>query len=99
MVIPKEGSVKIPYVVGVVKNCPDLENAKSLVDFLFSDEGQALFAKGYVRPVNTAALTDDVKGYFLPDEDYARVVDVDWAKMSAVQASFNDLWVAQVSTK
>ena len=99
VVIPKEGSVKIPYVVGVVKNCPDLENAKSLVDFLFSDEGQALFAKGYVRPVNTAALTDDVKGYFLPDEDYARVVDVDWAKMSAVQASFNDLWVAQVSTK
>ena len=91
--------MKIPYVVGVVKNCPDLDNAKALVDFLFSDEGQALFAKGYVRPVNTAALTDDVKSYFLPDEDYARVVDVDWAKMSVVQAGFNDQWVAQVSTK
>ncbi|MCD8223443.1 MAG: extracellular solute-binding protein [Clostridiales bacterium] len=97
IVIPKEGTVKIPYIVGIVKDCPDLDNAKKLVDFLFSEEGQALFAKGYVRPINTEALTDDVKTYFLPDEDYARAVDVDWQKMSEVQAAFNELWVAEVS--
>lgn len=97
VVIPEEGSLKIPYVVGVVKDCPDKENAKKLVDYLFSDEGQALFAKGYVRPINSSALTEDIKSYFLPDEDYERAVDVDWSKMSEVQAAFNETWVAEVN--
>lgn len=98
IVIPEEGSLKIPYVVGVVKDCPDQENAEALVEYLFSEEGQTLFAQGYVRPVNTDALTDEVKSYFLPDEDYERVIDVDWQKMSSVQSSFNELWVEQVSS-
>ncbi len=97
VVIPKEGSLKIPYVVGIVKDCPDLDNAKTLIEFLFSDEGQELFAKGYVRPVNASALSDEIKAYFLPDEDYARVIDVDWKKMSEVQSAFNERWTAEVN--
>lgn len=97
VVIPEEGSLKIPYVIGVVANCPDPDQAKQLVDFLFSDEGQALFAKGYVRPINTSALTDEIKANFLPDSDYERVGDVEWAKMSQVQAAFNELWVKEIN--
>ena len=97
VVIPEEGSVKIPYVIGLVKGAPHQEEAKKLIDYLYSDEGQQLFAKGYVRPINTAALTDDVKAKFLPDSDYERAVEVDWQKMSDVQNDFNDRWIKEVS--
>lgn len=97
VVIPQEGSLKIPYVVGIVKDCPNPDSAKALVEFLFSEEGQALFAKGYVRPVNASALSDEIKAYFLPDEDYARVVDVDWQMMSQAQSAFNARWTTEVN--
>lgn len=97
IVIPAEGSLRIPYVVSLVKNAPHPENGKKLIEYLMSAEGQALFAKGYVRPINTDALTADVKAKFLPDSDYARVKDVDYAKMAAVQEAFNARWIAEIN--
>lgn len=97
IVIPEEGSLKIPYVIGLVKGCPHPEEAKQLIDYLYSEEGQQLFAQGYVRPINTDALSDEVKAKFLPDSDYERAVEVDWQKMSDVQDAFNERWIAEVS--
>ncbi|MGJ4849732.1 extracellular solute-binding protein [Bacillota bacterium Meth-B3] len=99
VVIPQEGSLKIPYVIGMVKDCPNPDNARALIDYLFSVDGQRDFAKGYVRPINPEALTDDVKALFLPDEDYARVKDVDWAKMATVQSDFVARWTTDITGK
>ena len=96
IVIPLEGSIRIPYVVGLVRGAPREANGKKLIDFLMSDEGQRLFAQGYVRPINTAALTDEARARFLPDADYARVRDVDYAKMAAVQEAFNERWMREI---
>src|SRR5204863_5389406 len=41
-VIPCEGSVVFPYVVGLVKNAPNKEKAKRVLDFILSDKGQAI---------------------------------------------------------
>src|SRR5260370_36708662 len=41
-VIPCEGSVVFPYVVGLVKNAPDKDKAKKVLDYLLSDKGQAI---------------------------------------------------------
>lgn len=95
VVIPKEGSLKIPYVIGLVNGSPNEENAKRLIDFLFSDRGQELFAKGFVRPIKANVLTDDIKSKFLPDSDYERVRDVDYERMSAVQEEFNNRWLKE----
>ncbi|MGL4521784.1 MAG: extracellular solute-binding protein [Bacilli bacterium] len=92
VIIPAEGSVKIPYIVGLVKDAPHEEQGKQLIDFLFSDEGQRLFAEGYVRPVKTSVFTDELKAKFLPDSEYERVQDVDYEKMQTVQADFNKSW-------
>ena len=73
------------------------EQDKGLLEFLFSDEGQSLFAKGYVRPIKADAMDEETRSYFLPDEDYARSVDVDWQHMSEVQASFNTQWTEKVA--
>lgn len=96
--IPLEGSLKIPYVVGLVKGAPNEANGKQLIDFLFSAKGQQLFAKGYVRPMNEESLTAEIKAKFLPDSHYERVRDVDYGVMSAVQDDFNARWLKEIGS-
>lgn len=96
--IPAEGSLKIPYVIGLVKGAPNKANGKKLIDFLFSDKGQELFAKGYVRPIKPSALTEEIKAKFLPDSDYERVRDVDYSRMREVQEQFTDRWLKEIGS-
>ncbi|MBR4470604.1 MAG: extracellular solute-binding protein [Erysipelotrichaceae bacterium] len=54
LIYPSEGAVWLPAGVAIVKNAPNMENAKKFVDWLISDEGQAEVAKTTARPVNPA---------------------------------------------
>jgi putative spermidine/putrescine transport system substrate-binding protein len=95
-VIPCEGSVVFPYVVSLVKNAPDKEKAKKVLDYLLSDKGQAIWTNAYLRPARPIELPAAVKTKFLPDSDYARAKSVDWAKMESVQKVFTDRYLAEV---
>lgn len=46
VVYPKEGAVWLPGGIAIVKNAPNMENAKKFVDFIISEEGQKLLEKG-----------------------------------------------------
>ena len=94
-VIPCEGSVVFPYVVSLVKNAPDKDKARKVIDYLLSDKGQAIWTNAYLRPARPIELPADVKSKFLPDADYARAKSVDWAKMEAVQKGFVDRYLAE----
>ncbi len=52
LVYPEEGAVWLPAGIAIIKNAPNMENAKKLVDWIISDEGQAEIAKTTARPVN-----------------------------------------------
>jgi len=95
-VIPCEGSVVFPYVVSLVKNAPDKDKAKKVLDYLLSDKGQAIWTNAYLRPARPIELPAAVKAKFLPDSDYARAKSVDWAKMEAVQKGFTERYLAEV---
>jgi putative spermidine/putrescine transport system substrate-binding protein len=95
-VIPCEGSVVFPYVVGLVKNAPDKEKAKKVIDYLLSDKGQAIWTNAYLRPARPIELPEAVKAKFLPDSDYARAKAVDWGQMESVQKGFVDRYLAEV---
>jgi putative spermidine/putrescine transport system substrate-binding protein len=95
-VIPCEGSVVFPYVVGLVKNAPDKEKAKKVIDYLLSDKGQAIWTNAYLRAARPIELPDSVKAKFLPDSDYARAKAVDWGEMENVQKAFVDRYLAEV---
>ena len=94
-VIPCEGSVVFPYVVSLVKNAPDKDKAKKVIDYLLSDKGQAIWTNAYLRPARPIELPAEVKAKFLPDTDYARAKSVDWAKMEAVQKGFVDRYLTE----
>jgi putative spermidine/putrescine transport system substrate-binding protein len=95
-VIPCEGSVVFPYVVGLTKNAPNADKAKRMFDYLLSDKGQAIWTNAYLRPARPITLPPAVKAKFLPDSDYARAKSVDWGTMELVQKGFSDRYLAEV---
>jgi putative spermidine/putrescine transport system substrate-binding protein len=94
-VIPQEGSVLFPYVMALVANAPHVANAKKVLDFVLSDQGQLLWARAYMRPVR-GQLPADLAAKFLPDSDYARAKPLDLAAMATAQTGFAERYKAEV---
>ncbi len=95
-VIPSEGTVVVPYVMSLVKNAPNPEKGKKILDFIMSDEGQKVWANAYLRPVRASALSKEAAAKFLPASDYARSTPVDYGKMAAVQNDFKQRYLNEV---
>lgn len=97
IVIPEEGTITSPYALSLVKGGPNPNSGKLWLNYILSEEGQGLFAKGYVRPILPGfKLPADVADKFLPDADYARAKDVDWVKAQTVQKEAARMWGAKV---
>ena len=95
-VIPAEGTIIVPYVMALVKDGPNAANGKKVLDFLMSDEGQAVWANAYLRPVRPSAISKEAQSKFLPDKEYARAKPVDYGKMAEAQKSFSDRYLKEV---
>ncbi len=90
VVIPKEASVAAPYAISLVKGGPNPNAGKLWLNFIMSEAGQQLFAKGFVRPaVPGVKLPDDVASK-LPAAAQIRPLDV--IKASAKKAEIDQLW-------
>lgn len=95
-VIPAEGTVVAPYVMSLVNKAPHPAEAKKVLDFVLSDEGQAIWAKAYLRPVRASAMPKEVQAQFLPAAEYARAKTVDYGAMAAAQRGFSDRYLREV---
>jgi putative spermidine/putrescine transport system substrate-binding protein len=95
-VIPQEGSIAVPYVMSLTAGAPHADNAKKVLDFVLSDEGQALWANAYLRPVRANAMSKEAASRFLPASEYARVKTVDFNKMAAGQQAFGTRYLDEV---
>lgn len=84
-VIPKEGTVVFPYVMGLVNKGPNAENGKKVLDFVLSAESQAMWGNAYLRPVFAEHLSAEAKAKFLADSEYARAKPIDLKKLAAAQ--------------
>jgi putative spermidine/putrescine transport system substrate-binding protein len=95
-VIPAEGTVVVPYVMSLVKNGPNPEGAKKVLDHLLSDAGQAVWANAFLRPVRAKAMSKEAQDKFLPASEYARARTIDYGKMAEVQAAFTKRYQDEV---
>jgi putative spermidine/putrescine transport system substrate-binding protein len=95
-VIPKEGTVTVPYVISLVKNAPHADNGKKVIDYVLSDKGQAIWANAYLRPVRPEAMSAEAKKRFLPDSDYARAKTVDYQQMADAQKAFSARYLSEI---
>ena len=95
-VIPKEGTLVFPYVMGLVANAPHADNGKKVLDFVLSDESQTLWGDAFLRPVFAERLSAQAKAKFLPDSEYARAKPVDLKKLAAAQPKIVERYKADV---
>lgn len=97
IIIPAEGTITAPYAMSLVKGGPNPNAGKLWLNYVLSEEGQGLFAKGFVRPILPGfKMPREVADKFLPDADYARAKDVDWVKAQKVQKDAATLWGSKV---
>lgn len=96
-VIPSEGTVTFPYVMGLAKNAPHPENARKVLDFVLSDESQAMWGEAFLRPVFAEKLSAAAASKFLPPTEYARAKPVDLARLGAAQKAIVDRYRAEVN--
>lgn len=96
-VIPKEGTIVVPYVMSLVKGAPRAKDAKKVLNFVLSDKGQAIWANAYLRPVRSATIPAEVSARFLPETEYQRAKAVDYAKMAENQKAFAERYLKEVN--
>ncbi|NLA77946.1 MAG: extracellular solute-binding protein [Erysipelothrix sp.] len=92
VVYPEEGAVWLPAASAIVKGAKNLENAKSFIDFLVSDEGQKQIAKLTYRPVRDDIIHENE--YMQPFSDInVAFEDIEYVSnhRSEIQAQFKDI--------
>ena len=95
-VIPTEGTVIVPYVMSLVKNGPNPNKGKKILDFIMSDTGQKVWANAYLRPIRASAMSKEAASKFLPSSEYARSKPVNYSKMASVQNGFKERYLNEV---
>lgn len=94
VVIPKEASAAAPYAISLVKDGPNPNAGKLWLNFIMSNEGQTIFAQGYVRPsVSDIKLPDDIAAK-MPAASQIRPLDIE--KATAKKAEINAGWAKAV---
>jgi len=79
VVIPSDGSIAGPYVSIVNKTAPHPYAARLWIEYIFSDEGQLFYLKGYAHPARYDALVKankvpaDLAAKLPPAAQYAHV--------------------------
>ncbi len=99
VVLPCEGTISVPYVIGLVEGAPHPEAGKALLDYVLSDEAQQLFAESYLRPVRSSVqLPAEVAAVMASEADYNRLVQApDFGKMNAAMDAALTRWKAEVT--
>lgn len=92
VVIPEEGSVSMPLVMGLVAGAPHAEAAKEYLDWLLTEPAQAEFARAYFRPVIAGTTPPEVAANLLPESAYARVINPSLETMAAASDALKRAW-------
>jgi putative spermidine/putrescine transport system substrate-binding protein len=94
VVIPSDGTVAGMYIQFATVGAPHPNAAKLLLEYEYSDEGQLLYAQGFVHPMRTnVQLPAELLAKFPPAEAYANVsFPTNYAALDAASAAIAEGW-------
>ncbi len=98
VVIPKTGVVAGVYIQAISAYAPHVNAAKLWMEFLYSDEGQIIWLKGYGHPVRfndlakRNAIPKDVAAKLPPSAAYAKIVFPSLAQQETEKNQIADGW-------
>jgi putative spermidine/putrescine transport system substrate-binding protein len=102
VIIPSDGSIAGPYVSVINKTAPHPFAARLWIEYIFSDEGQLFYLKGYAHParyqklVAAGKVPPDLAAKLPPAEQYANVRFPSLAQLNAASTLVNNNWGPQV---
>jgi putative spermidine/putrescine transport system substrate-binding protein len=102
VVIPSDASIAGPYVSIVNKTAPHPFAARLWIEYIFSDEGQLFYLKGYAHPARYQALVAankvpaDLAAKLPPASQYTNVKFPSLAQLDAAATAVNQNWGPQV---
>ncbi|MHA1563912.1 MAG: extracellular solute-binding protein [Alphaproteobacteria bacterium] len=94
VIIPKEASAAAPYAISLVKNGPNPNAGKLWLNFIMTDQGQARFADGFVRPSVPGVKLPEKVASKMPAAPQLQPLDV--AKAKAKKSEIDKAWAKQV---
>ncbi|OGO34911.1 MAG: hypothetical protein A2Z16_06715 [Chloroflexi bacterium RBG_16_54_18] len=94
VVIPSDGTVAGLYIQFATKGAPHPNAAKLLLEQFYSDEGQVIYANGFVHPIRaTLKLPDELLSQFPPAEAYTVVYfPKDFAALANAATLISEGW-------
>ncbi|OQX15198.1 MAG: ABC transporter substrate-binding protein [Desulfobulbaceae bacterium A2] len=95
-IIPREGTLIFPYVMGLVNNAPHADNGKKVLDYVLGDESQTMWGNAFLRPVFADKLSAEAQARFLPAAEYERARPVDLKQLAAAQAAIVERYKNEV---
>jgi putative spermidine/putrescine transport system substrate-binding protein len=105
VIIPASGVVAGVYVQAISAFAPHPNAARLWMEFLYSDEGQIIWLKGYGHPIRYADLAArgvipaDVAAKMPPAAAYAKAVFPTLAQQAANKQFIADNWDSIVNVK
>jgi putative spermidine/putrescine transport system substrate-binding protein len=100
--IPSDASIAGPYVSIVNKTAPNPYAARLWIEYIFSDEGQLFYLKGYAHPARYQVLSAagkvpaDLANKLPPASEYTNVKLPSPAQLTAASAVVAQNWGPQV---
>lgn len=96
IVYPKEGVTSIAFGSAIIKNCKNLDNAKLFMDFLESDECQAIYNECGARQANANL---DILNEWLPNLSDINYKAADTEGLAKNQEDILNRWIELWKTK
>mgnify|MGYP000845930231 FL=1 len=96
IVYPKEGVTSIAFGSAIIKNCKNLDNAKLFMDFLESDECQAIYSECGARQANANL---DIENEWLPNLSDINYKAADTEGLAKNQEDILNRWIELWKTK
>jgi putative spermidine/putrescine transport system substrate-binding protein len=96
VVIPAEGTVRMPMVMGLVKGAPHRRAAEAYLDWLLGDEAQSLMARSFFQPVTGVKLPADLAAQYPPPAAYAKARDLPLADLAAQADALKQRWTREI---
>ncbi len=102
VVIPSDASIAGPYVSIVNKTAPHPYAARLWIEYIFSDEGQLFYLKGYAHParyqklVAAGKVPADLSAKLPPASQYANVKFPSLSQLTTASGIVATNWGPQV---
>ncbi len=98
VVIPEEGAIVMPLVMGMVKGAPHADETKKYLDWLLSDDAQRLMAESFFRPVMNVDL-GNLKDKFPPASAYSKPFALPLDKMAEKSDAVKKRWQSEIESR